>query len=97
MEQFEDLEQGRSFDLKKWKGLFPFLARYKKQFFTAMSFIIAISIVDIILPLFQRYAIDNFIEQGTTEGIWLFACTLSSLPCSAWAWSCSPAAPCSLR
>ena len=25
------------------------------------------------LPLFQRYAIDNFIEQGTTEGIWLFA------------------------
>ena len=73
MEQFEDLEQGRSFDLKKWKGLFPFLARYKKQFFTAMSFIIAISIVDIILPLFQRYAIDNFIEQGTTEGIWLFA------------------------
>ena len=38
-----------------------------------MSFIIAISIVDIILPLFQRYAIDNFIEQGTTEGIWLFA------------------------
>ena len=31
------------------------------------------SAVDIALPLFQRYAIDNFIETGSTKGLPVFA------------------------
>lgn len=98
MEPFEELEKGRSFDLKKWKGLFPFLAKYKKQFFTAIGIIVAISVIDIILPLFQRYAIDNFIEKGTTEGIWVFAgvyFVVVTLQCLGVV--VSPAAPCLLK
>ena len=33
---------------------------------------ILISIVDVSLPLFQRYAVDNFIEKGTLDGLPVF-------------------------
>ena len=52
------------------------------------------ALVDIVLPLLQRYAIDRFIVGGTTQGIggyFLFSVASSSCrrsPCSA-----SPAAP----
>ena len=48
--------------------LFPFLKRYTSSF--VLMFIMATigSVIDIILPLFQRYAINNFIAQIKLEG-----------------------------
>lgn len=38
-----------------------------------MFFNLVCALIDIMLPLFQRYAVDEFIEAGTVEHIWRFA------------------------
>ncbi len=52
--------------------LFPFLKKYASSFVLMFLLAAATSVVDIILPLFQRYAINNFIANDTLEGIGLF-------------------------
>ena len=52
--------------------LFPYLKKYTRTF-VLMFFMAAIgSAIDIILPLFQRYAINNFIAYETLKGLGLF-------------------------
>lgn len=55
-----------------WFGigrLIPFLKPYVKNILIMVTFGIVGSGVDILLPLFQRYAINNFIENETLEGL----------------------------
>lgn len=52
--------------------LLPYLKPYKKTFAVMIIFGLLGSFVDIVLPLFQRYAIDNFIANKTLTGLWLF-------------------------
>jgi ATP-binding cassette, subfamily B, bacterial len=70
---FEEEEYKKPFSLKVWWKIIPFIKLYKKYFALAMSFLILVAIIDIVFPLFQRYAIDNFIIPGTTVGIGKFA------------------------
>ena len=38
------------------------------------------ALMDVLLPLFQRYAVDEFIEAGTLNGLWVFAlCYLGAI------------------
>ncbi len=69
----QDTEFTVKFDLRQWKRLFPFLRPYKKLIVIMLIGNQLVSLVDILLPLFQRYAINNFIEQQTTEGVWKMA------------------------
>ena len=52
--------------------MFPFAKPYKKLLLLIVISNILISIVDVSLPLFQRYAVDNFIEKGTLDGLPVF-------------------------
>ncbi len=52
--------------------LIPYIKPYKSIFFTMILFGLTGSFIDIILPLFQRYAIDEFIGNGTTSGLPVF-------------------------
>lgn len=52
--------------------MFPFAKPYKKLLLLIVITNILISIVDVSLPLFQRYAVDNFIEKGTLDGLPVF-------------------------
>lgn len=55
-----------------WFGigrLIPYLKPYVKNILIMVTFGIVGSGVDILLPLFQRYAINNFIENETLEGL----------------------------
>lgn len=69
MAAIDEKEYTKSFDLKIWKRLLPFLARYRKAFALMLVFNLLTAIIDIAVPLFQRYAISQFIETRSLTGI----------------------------
>ena len=56
----------RLFGLPKLK---PFLAPYKWMFFVMILGTVIVGVLNTIMPLFQEYAIDNFIADSTTKGL----------------------------
>ena len=59
----------------QWFGipnLLPYLKPYRKQILFMVLLGALGSIIDICIPLFQRYAIDNFISRQKTNGIGVF-------------------------
>ena len=69
MPAFDEQEYDQSFDWKIWKKLIPFLRRYKRAFAGLLLFNALCGAIDVALPLFQRYAIANFIEKNTVAGL----------------------------
>ena len=69
MAAFDEKEYTKAFDLKIWKRLLPILARYKKIIVLMVSINGLTALMDVILPLFQKYAISRFIERGTLDGL----------------------------
>jgi ATP-binding cassette subfamily B protein len=51
----------------------PYLKPHTKIFVYLLIFILGESILGMCIPLFQRYAISNFIEAGTLDGLWGYA------------------------
>ena len=70
--RLEEKEYTKSLDYSIWKRIFPFLKPYKKTVIMILVMNLFCSLVDIILPLFQRYAINHFIEGNTLTGIGFF-------------------------
>ena len=70
--RLEEKEYTKSFDYSIWKRIFPFLKPYKKTVIMILVMNLFCSLVDIILPLFQRYAINHFIEGNTLTDIGFF-------------------------
>ena len=68
----DEVQSNKSFQFSIWKRLFPFAKPYKKLLLLIVITNILISIVDVSLPLFQSYAVDNFIEKGTLDGLPVF-------------------------
>ena len=52
--------------------ILPYLRKVKKLIFIMMFFGLVGSLTDIILPLFQRYALDHFIGLGVFDTIVVF-------------------------
>lgn len=73
MSYFEEEDYKKPFSIKIWAKIVPFVKLYKKAFCLAMSFLVLVSIIDVVYPLFQRYVIDHFIMPRSTEGIGKFA------------------------
>lgn len=69
---YDEKEYAQSFDWKVWKRLSPHLRPYRRAILFITVFNLLCALVDIAIPLIQRYAIDRFVEGGTTEGIGLF-------------------------
>lgn len=69
MAAFDEQEYTKSLDLKIWKRLLPVLSGYKRAFAGMLLFNLLCAVIDVALPLFQRYAIGNFIEAGTVSGL----------------------------
>lgn len=72
---YDEQEYSKAFDLKIWKNIFPYLKPYRPTLLMVCVLNLFCALVDILLPLFQRYAIDNFIEANTTQGLAFFALT----------------------
>ena len=73
MAVLEEQEYQKPFDLAVWKKMIPFLRPYAKNLFAVIALNITMALIDISMPLFQRYTIDHYIEGQTLEGIGWFA------------------------
>ena len=71
--RIEEKEYSKSFELKTWLRLGRFMKPYKREFVTVFILNIFAAVIDICLPLFQRYAINTFVAGQTTDGLGLFA------------------------
>ena len=59
----------------KWFGLprlLPWLKPHKMLFFWMISLGLYGGAIDFVLPLFQQYAINNFVAKGVLDGLWVF-------------------------
>lgn len=72
MAVFQEQEYNKPFDLKVWKKMLPFLRPYYVNLFIVIVLNIVMALIDISMPLFQRYTIDHYIGGGTLEGIGWF-------------------------
>ncbi len=73
MSGFDEQEYNKPFDLMVWKKVIPFIDPYRKTFYLVMLLSVLGTAIDIAMPLFNRYAITNFIRMGTTEVMGPFA------------------------
>ena len=69
MPAFDEQDYHNSFDWKIWKGLRPFVRNYRRAFAGMLIFNGVCALIDVILPLFQRYAIARFIQPGALSGL----------------------------
>ncbi|MEI3411932.1 MAG: ABC transporter transmembrane domain-containing protein [Blautia sp.] len=67
--RIEEKEYTKSIDFSIWKKVLPFLAPRKNVLLMVVVMNCLCSVVDIIMPLFQRQAIDSFIEKNTLAGL----------------------------
>lgn len=73
MAVYEEQESPKAFSFRVWAELLPFFKPYRKYFAVTLGMNIFLAGVDIIVPLFQSYAIDFFITPGRLGGIGKFA------------------------
>ncbi len=73
MSAFEEQDYNKPFDIKIWKKLFPFFKPYKMSILSLVVVMFLVAVIDIVLPLFQKYAIDNFISVNSTDNLTNFA------------------------
>lgn len=72
MEQNMDY-QAKGFSWSTWKKLLPFFTPYKRSMLGILVFMTLNAIIDVCYPLLAGYAVSNFIEPRTTQGVWWFA------------------------
>ena len=77
MAAYEEQEYNNPFSFKIWMKLFPFFKPYKKFFAITLGLNILLAGVDILVPLFQSYAIDSFIIPDRMHGLGIFALVYS--------------------
>ena len=68
MNYYEE-ESYSSFNIKPWLKLGRFFKPYTKKLLGIVLFIFLTALMDLSIPLFQKYAVDSFIAKDTTEGI----------------------------
>ena len=73
MAAYEEQEYNNPFSFRIWMKLFPFFKPYKKFFAITLGLNILLAGVDILVPLFQSYAIDTFIIPDRLDGLGAFA------------------------
>lgn len=69
MGPYDEQEYTQSFRLSIWRRLLPLLSSFRRDFALMLIFNLACAVVDVALPLFQRYAIATFIEGDTLWGL----------------------------
>lgn len=73
MAAYEDQEYNKPFSFRVWMKMLPFFRPYKKYIAISMGLNLFLAGVDVIVPLFQSYAIDRFITPESVDGLGWFA------------------------
>ncbi len=79
MAAYEEQEYNKPFSFKVWGKMLPFFKPYKKFFAVSFGFNIFLAGIDVVVPLFQSYAIDHFITVQSLAGIGRFAAAYASV------------------
>ena len=75
MAAYEEQEYNKPFSFQVWAKMLPFFKPYKKYFAITIGLNLLLAGIDVLVPLFQSYAIDHFIAPDTLDGIGSFAGT----------------------
>lgn len=75
MEKHDEYALADRFDLEAWKRIFAYVLPYRKHIITLLIASVGTGIFDAIFPMMTAYAITNFIEAKTLEGIGMFIAT----------------------
>ncbi len=67
-----DENQIKGSSLTTWKKLMPFIRPYWGKIILLSALMIVVAISDTVIPLLSGFAVGNFIEPKTTDGIWSF-------------------------
>lgn len=73
MAAYEEQEYKKPFSFQVWAKMLPFFKPYKKYFVITIGLNLLLAGIDVLVPLFQSYAIDHFIVPDTLDGISIFA------------------------
>ena len=68
MNYYEE-ESYKSFNIRPWLKLGRFFKPYTKNIIGIILLMLLTAAMDLSIPLFQKYAVDNFIVRKTTAGI----------------------------
>jgi ATP-binding cassette, subfamily B, bacterial len=69
MSQPVEQEFSSRFDISIWKRFLRYAAMFKKEFILLAVFMAALATLENMTPLLTRYAIDHFIQDGSSRGI----------------------------
>ncbi len=73
MAAYEEQEYDKPFSIKVWGKMLPFFRPYKTYFAVTLGLNIFLAGIDVVVPLFQSYAIDHFITADRLTGLAGFA------------------------
>ena len=73
MAAYEEQDYNKPFSFKTWAKMLPFFKPYTKFFAITIGLNLILAGIDVLVPLFQSYAIDNFIALNTLKGLNVFA------------------------
>lgn len=79
MNYYEDDSNNSSIDIKPWLKLLRFFAPYRGKIAGVVVLMLFIASLDLSMPLFQKYAVDNFIVKKSTENLGLFALSYAAV------------------
>ena len=85
MNDFEDQDYDKKFELDTWKNLLKQLREHNKLIFTILFVFVCIAVLETILPLMNAYAVDTFVVAGELDtllpfiGIYVVLIALFSL------------------
>lgn len=79
MAAYEEQEYNKPFSIRTWTKMLPFFEPYRKYFAITMGLNILLAGIDVIVPLFQSYAIDRFITADTLSGLGIFAAAYAAV------------------
>lgn len=69
MNEFEEQEYTKRFDLSLWRKLLRYAVAYKWHLIGLTAVMVLVGFIDALFPMLNRRAVDQFIVPGTTEGL----------------------------
>lgn len=79
MAAYEEQEYNKPFSFRVWGKMLPFFKPYRKYFAITLGMNIFLAGIDVVVPLFQSYAIDHFITVESLAGIGRFAAAYAAV------------------
>ena len=69
---FQEEVFSKGFNMALWRKMLKYAKPYKNKLIVLSLFMAMLAGFDAVIPLMQRYAIDNFIVMGSTTGTTIF-------------------------